>query len=209
MTCLGMGCESWTPTVWAAWAQAFFSVLAICIAIALPWAQRRREHRVQRAVDLLKARSLALVAGQACEQVMADVSEVLALRVAGTSNIYFGESARRAATVPPALRALIPELPALGENGALLQDLILVLQGIDAMQRGYDRQGAGKLGDLDDAFPFIGEQFELAMRIAEELELRLGNLFELRPLGMLDLKQVLAPANDPDARAARRTDSIS
>lgn|GEM_PF-4318682 len=192
MTCFGMGCESWTPAVWAAWAQAIFSVLAICVAIALPWAQRRREHEAQRAAELLKARSLALIAGQACEQVMADVREVLELRVAGTSRIYFGESARRAAKVPGELRALIPELPMLGDNGALLQDMILVLQGIEAMQRGYDGQISGRSNELGDAFPFIGEQFELAMRIAEELELRLGNLFELRPLGMLDLKHAMA-----------------
>lgn len=209
MTCFGMGCESWGPSVWAVWAQAFFSVLALCIAIMLPWGQRRRERKAEHVVDTLKARSLALLAGRACEQVMADVSEVLELRVTGTSNIYFGESARCAARVPDELRAMIPDLPLLGGNGALLQDMILVLQGIEAMQRGYDRQVAGHINEFGDAFPFIGEQFELAMRIAEELELRLGNLFDVRPLGMLDFKQAIAASQEGAGRGAQNIGSVS
>ncbi|WDS36614.1 hypothetical protein [Pseudoxanthomonas sp.] len=169
-----------------------FSVLAICVAIVVPWRYRRRQHKAEAALERLKARSLALLATGACKQVVDGVGEVLELKGAGTHAIFFGEAARRAAKVPEELRRLIPQLPMLGRNGALLQDLILVLQGIESMQHAFDRKGVGHLRDPDDAFPFIGEQFELAMRLAEEIELRLSNLFDMRPLDGLDLAPSLA-----------------
>jgi hypothetical protein len=202
MVCLGLGCESWGPEVWAAWTQAVFSVLAICIAIAVPWRQHARQRKADESVDLLKARSLALLASSSCEQIIADVGEVLELQIAGTSSIFFGDAARRAARVSDELHGLIPQLPQLGQSGALLQDLILVLQGIEAMQRGYDRQIAGRVHDLDDAFPFIGEQFAMAMRLAEEIELRLGNLFDVHPLGAQDLRQAIAATQEVKPRPA-------
>lgn len=209
MHCFGFECGDWSPSVWAAWIQAVFSVIAICVAIAVPWFQRSRQRRAEQAMEVLKARSLALLATSSCEQVIADVGEVLALQVAGTPSIFFGESARRAARVPEALGTLIPQLPQLGESGALLQDLILVLQGIASMQRGYDRQGAGYARDLDEAFPFIGEQFALAMRLAEEVELRLANLFDVRPLGALDLQRAFAATEHDTAHRPASTGSVT
>ncbi|SEK95616.1 hypothetical protein SAMN05428989_1145 [Pseudoxanthomonas sp. GM95] len=191
MGCLGFGCESWGAQVWAAWAQAILSVLAIAVALTVSWIGRHRQRKADQAAELLKARSVALMASASCNQIMADISEVLELQVAGTSTIFFGDAARRAAHVPESLRVLIPQLPLLGESGSLLQDLILVLQGIEAMQRSFDRQVAGRVHDLDDAFPFVGEQFALAMRLAEEAELRLDNLFDVCPLGALDLRQAI------------------
>ncbi len=209
MSCFGFECGSWPPSVWAAWVQAIFSVIAICVALAVPWRQRSRQRKAEQAIEALKARSLALLATSSCEQVIADVGEVLALQVAGTPSIFFGQSARRAAKVPEELRVLIPQLPQLGESGALLQDLILVLQGIASMQRGFDRQGAGQVHDLDDAFPFIGEQFALAMRLAEEIELRLGNLFDVRPLGVLDLQRAFSATESDTPRRPASTGSMT
>ncbi|WP_165422700.1 hypothetical protein [Pseudoxanthomonas winnipegensis] len=184
--CMGLGCQTWPPQVWAAWVQALLSIAAIVGVLLVVRREQRARQRTERDAERLKARSLALLAGAACDEITAGLTAALGLRAVGADAALLGASGRQAAAVPEALRQLIPELYRLGESGALLQDLVLTLQGIASLQRRFDQQVERDPSGAAVLLPFVAEQFELALLLSEEAGLRLANLFEVNPLHARD-----------------------
>lgn len=206
--CMGLGCQAWPPQVWAAWVQALLSIAAIFGVLLVVRREQRARARAEREAERLKARSLALLAGEACDEITAGLTAALGLRAVGAEAALLGASGRQAAAVPEALRRLIPELYRLGESGALLQDLVLTLQGIASLQRRFDQQVEHDAAGAAVLLPFVLEQFELALMLSEEAGLRLANLFEVNPLHARDFDAPGAstfPA--PRAGHDRRADS--
>lgn len=57
--CFYLSWAGWKPEVWAAWVQAIGSVVAIAVAVSIPWWQHRRERREKSHDAALMARSMA------------------------------------------------------------------------------------------------------------------------------------------------------